>query len=251
MNKKYSLSKVDHTKLESLISDAEIKHSGGLRIMSRPHELYKITALMDMRLANNAMIRKGTAGGYVEGEHNLSCEYDDGCWIDDKAFIYGNAKVDGGAAIRTRSIVCDSANISGSSTHISNSIIFGSAIIGGDPCIINDSVIYGNANIMRSGIKDCIIGDYAKIRKCHISNIVVGGRNTADCTHDIIKIGPLVSIYEDSSAFVTVTATDFTVHYGSPFLHTVSNECRNFVISNYDDLIKNAQAILSMQRMHR
>lgn len=250
MNKKYSLSKVDHTKLESLISDAEAKYSG-LHTLSRPHELYRITALTDIHLASSIILRKGMVGGYVEGEHNLSYEDGDNCWIKEKALVYGNAKVSSYAIIEEESVVCDSASISGCATSIHGSMIYGNASISGDPCIIRDSVIYGNANVTMSYTKGCAVGDYAKIRKCHISNIVVGGRNTADCTHDIIKIGPLVSIYEDSSAFVTVTATDFTVYHGSPFLHTVSNECRNFVINNYGDLIKNAQAILSMQRMHR
>jgi hypothetical protein len=49
-------------------------------------KLYRIKALKDFRY-----VRKGTVGGYIEYEQNLSQEgY---AWVSDDARVYGNARV--------------------------------------------------------------------------------------------------------------------------------------------------------------
>ena len=61
------------------------------------HELYRIRALLAFETTNGEKIDIGDLGGYVESEKNLS--HDEKAWIFGDAKILGNAEVYGNAKI--------------------------------------------------------------------------------------------------------------------------------------------------------
>lgn len=58
------------------------------------HQLSQIIALRDIYDAQgNLVVSKGSLGGYLEGEHNLS--QSGGCWIMPNSYVYGSSQVSG------------------------------------------------------------------------------------------------------------------------------------------------------------
>ena len=126
------------------------------------HVLYRIRASV-----NIGKIEKGTLGGFIESEENLSqCGK---CWVHDGACVYGNARVIENAHILDTAVVKDSAVVSGnaivednviisknarvldSATILDHAIISGDAVISKDALIGNISIIDGNAKIGKHG----------------------------------------------------------------------------------------------------
>lgn len=83
---------------------------------------------MDFSLHNGNKILKGTLGGWVESEKNLSQEGT--CWINDEAMVFNNAKIIDSAIMSDFSVAKDNAVVAGYSNMTGNSIICNSARIG-------------------------------------------------------------------------------------------------------------------------
>ena len=69
-------------------------------------KLYRIKALKDFR-----DVKKGTVGGYIESEQNLSQEGD--AWVSGDARVSGNARVSGDAWVSGYARVSGNARVSG------------------------------------------------------------------------------------------------------------------------------------------
>ena len=69
-------------------------------------KLYRIKALKDF-----LNVRKGTVGGYIESEQNLSQEGD--AWVYGDAWVCGDARVCGNARVYGDARVCGNARVSG------------------------------------------------------------------------------------------------------------------------------------------
>ena len=69
-------------------------------------KLYRIKALKDFR-----DVKKGTVGGYIESEQNLSQEGD--AWVSGDARVSGNARVSGDAWVSGNAQVSGDARVSG------------------------------------------------------------------------------------------------------------------------------------------
>ena len=67
-------------------------------------KLYRIKALKDFR-----DVKKGTVGGYIESEQNLSQEGD--AWVSGDARVSGNARVSGDARVLNRHSVVWFSNV--------------------------------------------------------------------------------------------------------------------------------------------
>lgn len=85
-------------------------------------KLYRIRALKDFR-----DVKKGTVGGYIESEQNLSQE--------GNAWVYGNAWVSGDARIS------DDARVYG------NAQVYGNVRVSDDARVYGDAQVYGNAQV--------------------------------------------------------------------------------------------------------
>lgn len=97
------------------------------------HKLYRVEALKDF-----GNVKKGSIGGFIEKEDNLSQEGN--CWIFLDAKVYGNAKVFGNAIINGFAQVCD------------NSVVFDNAQVNRYSKIKNNARVYGNARIWGNSI---------------------------------------------------------------------------------------------------
>lgn len=89
---------------------------------SKGERVFRIKALKDF-----SYIKKGTLGGYIASEKNLSQEGN--AWVEDRAIVCGKAVVGGNA------VVSDSA------------VIGGNAVISDYGKIYGSAVVYGNAKV--------------------------------------------------------------------------------------------------------
>lgn len=74
------------------------------------HILYQIEALRDF-----GDVTKGTLGGFIECDYNLS--HDGDCWVGKGVKVYGNARIDKNAFIGRNEeeelVICDGVFITG------------------------------------------------------------------------------------------------------------------------------------------
>ena len=109
---------------------------------------FRIRALRDIPCHD---VCKGSLGGFVEGEHNLSQEGD--CWISGNASVLDTASVQGDALVSGDAMVLESAQVSGTS------IVSGNASVYGYAQILDNATVYDNARVEG----DAVIFESAKI----------------------------------------------------------------------------------------
>lgn len=93
--------------------------------------LYRIKAIKDF-----GILKKGTYGGFVESEFNLS--HNGECWIYDDAMVYDKARIINDARIFEKS------RIYGQSLVGDNAWIYGNAKICGTAWISGSTRVFGN-----------------------------------------------------------------------------------------------------------
>ena len=91
--------------------------------------LYRIEALKSF---NDGWVKKGSKGGYIEKEDNLSQEGD--CWVYDFGKVYGDAKV------------IDNASVS------NHAEVYGNAIISGDAMVYSEAHVYDNVKVYDNAV---------------------------------------------------------------------------------------------------
>ena len=128
------------------------------------HTLHRIKALVDF-----SGFTKGTLGGWIESEDNLS--HEGGCWIHDESKVFGNARVRKSAQIIENSIICEGAVISGAVVVRENSRVSGDAFICDNASIYGASIVSGNPIIgnnsrIINSIVSCEFLDYRGLSIC-------------------------------------------------------------------------------------
>lgn len=127
--------------------------------------LYRIRALKNVVESDDGTyaVKKGTLGGYVQKEENLSHEGD--CWVfdnakvfddvrvQDNAFITDESMVFGNAVVKDKAITCNQSKIYGfaivkdSSITMDRSEVFGHAVMENYSSIGDDAKLYGSAKM--------------------------------------------------------------------------------------------------------
>lgn len=135
-------------------------------------KLYRIRALKNITTVNGDVIEKGTLGGYVESEENLS--QTDNSWIYIGSFVKGKARVYG------NSIIGSGNTISGNA-RIFNTIVSDNIDISGDTIIFNSNIvakdgkliIKGKSRLYSAKIKGYgVIKDNVVIQKSTLNKII-------------------------------------------------------------------------------
>ena len=103
--------------------------------------LTRVVALRDIDTPKG-IVKKGTLGGYVVSNHNLS--QDGECWIGENSRAYGQAKVSENALLTSEAIISDDVNIMGFAIIDDQSIIKENATITGNCHTKNNTRIDGN-----------------------------------------------------------------------------------------------------------
>ena len=93
--------------------------------------LYRIKALIDF-----GNVKKGTRGGFIEKEENLSASGN--AWVSGDAWVCGNAQVSGDAW------VCGNAQVSGNAHVCGNAKVCGNAQVSGEAKMCSDAWVYKN-----------------------------------------------------------------------------------------------------------
>lgn len=117
--------------------------------------LYQIEAVRDFD-----HIKKGTLGGYIQSEENLS--HEGNCWIDVESRVLDHARVQDDAAIRS-SIISLNAVIKGTSGVV-DSYVYGCAVISGNS-FVSESYISGSVTVDSSRVLSCDLRNYVKVNK--------------------------------------------------------------------------------------
>ena len=114
-------------------------------------KLYRIRALKNFK-----GILKGTIGGYIKKEENLSQK--DNCWVFENAKVFGNARVFeyaevrgcarvfGNAKVFENAVVCGYAVVRGYARVFGNAEVCGNVAVCGNPTISNktDYIVFKN-----------------------------------------------------------------------------------------------------------
>lgn len=121
--------------------------------------LFRVKALKDF-----AGIKKGTVGGYVESEDNLSQEGE--CWVAgdaivfEKARVFGNAVVFGNARVFGHARVFGNARVYENARVNGEARVFGEAHVMGNACVHEEAHVYGDAVVHGDA---CVYGE-ARVR---------------------------------------------------------------------------------------
>ncbi len=132
------------------------------------HKLYRIEALKDF-----ADVKKGSLGGFVENDKNLSQEGN--CWIYldgkvyDNAKVWGDAVIDGFAQVCNNALVFKEAHVRGHSKIKDNARVFDNARIEGNSIVKDNAQVYGNSLLLDNAqvcdnahlIGTCLVRDNA------------------------------------------------------------------------------------------
>jgi len=116
------------------------------------HILHRIRALRDF-----GDFRKGTLGGWVERERNLS--QTGNAWVSDNAEVYGDAKVYGNAWVSDNAEVYGDAKVYGNAWVYDNAKVSDNAEVYGNALVSGNAEVFGNAEVYG----DAWVGDNARV----------------------------------------------------------------------------------------
>lgn len=130
--------------------------------------LYRIRALKNVVESDDGTyaVKKGTLGGYVQKEENLSHEGD--CWVFDNAKVFDDVRVQDNAFITDESMVFGNAVVKDKAITCNQSKIYGFAIVKDSSITMDRSEVYGHAVINGQAR----ITDHASVK----DNGIVSGR---------------------------------------------------------------------------
>lgn len=125
------------------------------------HTVYRIIAEK-----NFSHVKKGTLGGFVESENNLS--HEGVCWIYGNASICGDARVYENATVYDNAQVRDHALIYGNATVCDDVVIAWNAEVSGNALIYGNARVFDNAKIFGyARVSDnTTVHDNARIYDC-------------------------------------------------------------------------------------
>ena len=105
---------------------------------------HRIVAIKEFQ-TSIGIIKKGTVGGYIESEDNLSQE--DGVWVSGNARVYDDARVAGNALICGNAWIYNNAQVSGNALIYGNAWIYNNAQVSGNALISGNARVYGDARV--------------------------------------------------------------------------------------------------------
>lgn len=115
-------------------------------------KLYRIEAIKDFYY-----IKKGSVGGFIESEKNLSQA--GSCWVFNDAMVYDRAKVYDDARIYNNAEVYDDARVFGNAEVYGDAEIYNNASVCGNANVFGDAEVFGYAEVYG----DAIINGNARI----------------------------------------------------------------------------------------
>lgn len=124
-------------------------------LITRPKGAQKtVKVCRIIALCSFSDVEKGSRGGYIEREENLSTTGD--AWVYDSAIVCEDARVCGNAKVRNEATATGNATIS------DTAIVFGNAHLLDKCCVCGDARVFGKAFISgKAIIKDsaCVFGE--------------------------------------------------------------------------------------------
>ena len=221
------------------------------------HTVYRIIAEK-----NFSHVKKGTLGGFVESENNLS--HEGICWIYGNASICGDARIYENATVYDNAQIRDHALIYGNATVCDDVVIAWNAEVSGNALIYGNARVFDNAKIFgyarvsdnttvhdNARIYDCAqVCDNAKIFGCAmIYNYaevydnaevfgdakIFGYANVYDCA----IVYNEAQVYDDAQICGNTTVCGNAMVYGCAIVDGVSQLYDNAVV-NQEMRIENA-----------
>ena len=139
--------------------------------------LYRIKALIDF-----GNVKKGTRGGFIEKEENLSASGN--AWVCENAKVYGNAQVCGNAKVSGDAWVCENAKVYGNAWVCGNAKVYDNALVCGNAKVSGDAWVCGNALVCGNAWV------YKNIDHAEINGFGTCGRHTTffRCKDKTVKV---------------------------------------------------------------
>ena len=152
--------------------------------------LYRIRALADFDC-----ITKGSLGGWVESEDNLS--QDGNAWVFDNALVCGSARVYGDALVCGEATVCGWARVGGNAQVTDRARVLHLAQVCGDAVIFGEAALFDHARVYdyaRVGSNARVYG-HAEVHggACVLGAASIRERAKVQCDRDLLIVGPLGS----------------------------------------------------------
>ncbi len=159
------------------MSELKFKLTKESKINAWGGKLFRIEAIVNFKNGNNE-IKKGTKGGWVEKESNLSgnawvsgdARVCGNAWVSGDAMVCGNATVSGNARVYGDAMVCGNAWVYGDAMVCGNAWVSGNAMVCGNATVSGNATVYGDARVY---------GDASLIAKlAYTKGRFVGGDNS-------------------------------------------------------------------------
>ena len=171
---------------------------------------YRIRLLRDIDSDKGLM--KGTIGGYVEHERNLSQE--GMCWIA------GDAVVHGGARVMNDAVVANNAEVYGDASVNDRAFIGGNAQIHGNAAVYDGAQVYGHAKVYGRAQVKGYSRVYHEAEICGEAVILDKARVYGDASvFGKAKVMGQAEVYEDSMVFGRSRIEDHAQVYGRASVH--------------------------------
>lgn len=123
--------------------------------------VHQIKAIKTFSLKDGGKVEKGTYGGWVENENNLS--QSGYSWIFRDSIVHGNATVKDDAIISTFGRISGNASISGSAVIDAGASVYDDATVTGNAIITYNADISGHATVGGSAEVSGTVSDFATI----------------------------------------------------------------------------------------
>jgi len=208
------------------------------------HVLYRICAVRDFTCPGGTIIRRGTLGGWISDETNLS--HDGTCWVHDDGKVYGDAKIYGNASVHNHAQVYGRARVFENAAVRDNAHVFGNARIYGYADILDNVQIFGRAEVFgyataRGDGRVCgnAVIDNARLYGGTISNVEirVPVMNRIKIQNAYIKSGEDICIINYCATFDVVIAYR-TSDKGAHDVYITLDEFDNIELRTFEDIMR-------------
>ena len=182
---------------------------------------YRIRAVKDIIVSGLIKVSKGTLGGWIAHEDNLSQL--DGCWVADEAIVGGDAYVSSDAWVGNRAHIKGYARVTGTATVYQEAVVKDHAWIGdtamvrGNAIVEDNALVHGSSSVRGNSrinngakvrgnavIQNSFISDEAIIEGCMSIN---NGTHVKGCT----RLSDVISIYAPEEGLVIESNKDIIV----------------------------------------
>ena len=184
------------------------------------------TEMFGNREVKKLLVPKGTLGGLVQSEKNLSQKGN--CWISSGACVIDDAEVSENAIVCGKAGVRRNAKVKGNAVVSDSAEITDESVVSENARVSGEALVYGKSRIEGSSR----VKDKAKVKGTHVKgNALICGNANAEC----LLVCDNAEIRDDAVVYGDVQLFDFATVYGNAIV------CGKTILHEYASVFDNAQ----------